>query len=40
VVFNILKEPLQVQRQTIHQQKALNLSYLEPEVEGRDDDLP
>ena len=34
VVFNILKEPLQVQKQTIHQQKALNLSYLEPEGKG------
>jgi hypothetical protein len=31
VVFNILKEPLQVQKQTIHQQKALDLSYLELE---------
>ena len=31
VVFNILKE----QKQTIHQQKAFNLSYLEPEGHGR-----
>ena len=27
VVFNILKEPLQVQEQTLHQQKALDLSF-------------
>ena len=30
-VFNILKEPLLVQKQTIHQQKALDLSFLETE---------
>ena len=35
VFFNILKEPLLVQKQTIHQQKALDLSYLEPERKGR-----
>ena len=29
--FKILKEPLLVQKQILHQQKALNLSYLEPE---------
>ena len=33
--FKILKEPLLLQKQTLHQQKALNLSYLEPEVQGR-----
>ena len=33
--FNILTEPLLVQKPTIHQQKAWNLSYLEPEVYGR-----
>jgi hypothetical protein len=32
--FKILKEPLLVQKQTLHQQKALNLSYLEPEGQG------
>ena len=30
-----LKEPLLVQKQTLHQQKALDISYLEPEVQGR-----
>ena len=35
VFFNILKEPLLVQKQTIHQQKALDLSYLEPEGQGQ-----
>ena len=35
VFFNILKEPLLVQKQTIHQQKALDLSYLEAEEQGR-----
>ena len=33
--FKILKEPLLVQKQIIHQQKALDLSYLEPEGQGR-----
>ena len=33
--FNILTEPLLVQKQTIHQQKAWDLSYLEPEGQGR-----
>ena len=33
--FNILTEPLLVQKQTIHQQKAWDLSYLEPEGKGR-----
>ena len=33
--FNILKEPLVVQKQTLHQQKAHDLSYLEPEGQGR-----
>ena len=33
--FSILKEPLLVQKQTLHQQKALDLSYLEPEGQGR-----
>ena len=33
--FNILKEPLIVQKQTIHQRKAHDLSYLEPEIQGR-----
>ena len=32
--FNILTEPLLVQKQTIHQQKAWDLSYLEPEEKG------
>ena len=34
VFFNILKEPLLVQKQMIHQQKALDLSYLETEEQG------
>ena len=34
-VFNILTESLLVQKQTIHQQKAWDLSYLEPEGQGR-----
>ena len=33
--FKILKEPLLVQKQTLHQQKALDISYLEPEGQGR-----
>ena len=33
--FNILTEPLPVQTLTIHQQKAHDLSYLEPEGQGR-----
>ena len=33
--FNILKEPLLLQRQTLYQQKALDLGYLEPEGKGR-----
>ena len=33
--FNILTEPLLVQKQTIHQQKAWDLSYLEREGQGR-----
>ena len=33
--FNILTEPLLVQKPTIHQQKAWDLSYLEPEEHGR-----
>ena len=33
--FNILTEPLLVQKQTIHQQKAWDLSYLKPEGNGR-----
>ena len=33
--FNILTEPLLVQKQTILQQKAWDLSYLEPEGQGR-----
>ena len=32
--FNILTEPLLVQKQTIHQQKAWDLSYLDPEGQG------
>jgi len=35
VFFNILKEPLVVQKQTKHQQKAHDLSYLELEGQGR-----
>ena len=30
--FNILTEPLAVQKQTIHQQKGLDLSFLETEI--------
>ena len=33
--FKILKEPLLAQKQTLHQQKALDPSYLEPEGKGR-----
>ena len=33
--FKILKEPLLVQKQTLHQQKALNFSYLEPKGQGQ-----
>ena len=33
--FNILTEPLLVKKQTIHQQKAWDLSYLEFEGKGR-----
>ena len=33
--FNILIEPLLVQKQTIHQHAAWDLSYLEPEGKGR-----
>ena len=33
--FKILKESLVVQKQALHQQKALDLSYLEPEGQGR-----
>ena len=33
--LKILKELLLVQKQTLHQQKALDLSYLEPEGKGR-----
>ena len=32
--FNILTEPLLVQKHTIRQQKAWDLSYLEPERQG------
>ena len=35
VFFNILTEPLLVQKPMIHQQKAWDLSYLEPEGHGR-----
>ena len=34
-VFNILKEPFIVQKETLHQQKALDLSYLDLEGQGR-----
>ena len=34
--FNILAEPLLVQKPTIHQQKAWDLSYLEAGGHGRD----
>ena len=33
--FNILTEPLLVQKQMIHQQAAWDLSYLEPDGKGR-----
>ena len=33
--FNILTEPLLVQKQTIHQHVTWDLSYLEPEGKGR-----
>jgi hypothetical protein len=33
--FNILTELLLVQKPTIHQQKAWDLGYLEPEGHGR-----
>ena len=33
--FKILTEPLLVQKQMIHQQKAWDLSCLEPEGQGR-----
>ena len=35
VQVNILKELLLVQKQMLHQQKALNLCYLEPKGQGR-----
>ena len=35
VFFNILTELLLTQKQTIHQQKAWDLSYLEPDGKGR-----
>ena len=35
VFFNILKKLSEVQKQTIHQQKAHDLSYLELEEQGR-----
>ena len=35
VFFSILKEPLLVQKQRIHQQKAHDLSYLELKEQGR-----
>ena len=34
--FKILKEPLIVQKQILHPQKALDISYLEPEGQGQD----
>ena len=34
-VFNILKEPFIVQKETLHQQKGLDLSYLDLEGQGR-----
>ena len=34
-VFHILKEPFIVQKETLHQQKALGLSYLDLEGQGR-----
>ena len=33
--FNILKEPLVVQKQTLHQQKALDLYYMDAKGQGR-----
>ena len=33
--FKIVKQPLLIQKQTIHQQKALDFSYLEPKGQGR-----
>ena len=33
--FNILKEPMLVQKQTIHQQNAHDLSFLELQGQGR-----
>jgi hypothetical protein len=33
--FNILEKPLPVQKQTLHQHKALDLSYLDLEAQGR-----
>ena len=35
VVFNILKEPFIVEKQTLHQQKGLDLGYFELEEQGR-----
>ena len=32
--IQILKEPLLAQKQTLHLQKALDLSYLQPEGQG------
>ena len=34
-VFNILKEPFIVQKETLNQQKGLDLSYLDLEGQGR-----
>ncbi len=34
IQIKILKEPLLVQKQTLHLQKALDLSYLQPEGQG------
>ena len=33
--FKILNEPLLVQKQTLHQQKALDISYLEPQGQSQ-----
>ena len=33
--FKIVKQSLLVQKQTLHQQKGLDLSYLEPGGQGR-----
>ena len=33
--FKIVKEPLLVEKQTLHQQKGLDLCYLEPKGQGR-----